>query len=65
MSEKHIKTSHFSNERDYKKSLDMQGFCSITLKQIYAAATGSLAVKDVIKAVIVRSNLRTGCEYYL
>ena len=52
MSEKHIKTSHFSNERDYKKSLRYAGVLFDNIKADICSSHGIFSGEDVIKLLL-------------
>ena len=51
-SEKHIKTSHLSNERDYKKSLRYAGLLFDNIKADICSSHGIFSGEDVIKLLL-------------
>jgi dihydroorotate dehydrogenase (fumarate) len=51
-SEKHIKTSHLSNERDYKKSLRYSGLLFDNIKADICSSYGIFSGADVIKLLL-------------
>jgi dihydroorotate dehydrogenase (fumarate) len=52
VSEKHIKTSHLSNERDYKKSLRYAGLLFENIKADICSSHGINSGEDVIKLLL-------------